>query len=91
MTTHPERGDLLQGRAERGVGEHHGRAGGLQQRPQLGRDPEPPCPRWVEGLLHLGRIGRRDEFFGTLVTADAVGEAHRLLMDAFLLPAFVRP
>lgn len=35
----------------------------------------------VEGLLYLGKIGRRDEFFSGLVTADSVGEAHRVLMD----------
>lgn len=44
----------------------------------------------VEGLLHLGRIGRRDEFFSSLATADAVGEAHRVLMDAEAALDFAR-
>jgi AcrR family transcriptional regulator len=37
--------------------------------------------RLVEGLLYLGRVGRRDEFFSGLITGDGFGEAHRLLMD----------
>jgi AcrR family transcriptional regulator len=36
----------------------------------------------VEGLLHLGEIGRRDQFFGALVGSDTVGEVHRILMDS---------
>jgi AcrR family transcriptional regulator len=37
--------------------------------------------RLVEGLLYLGKVGRRDEFFAGLISAEAVGEAHRVLMD----------
>jgi AcrR family transcriptional regulator len=36
----------------------------------------------LEGLLHLGGIGHRDLFFGALVTADTIGEAHQILMDS---------
>lgn len=35
----------------------------------------------VEGLLYLGRIGRRDQFFGALLRAEGVDPVHRVLMD----------
>lgn len=44
----------------------------------------------VEGLLYLGRIGRRDPFFGALVTADTVGEVHQVLMDSAAAIDFAR-
>lgn len=34
----------------------------------------------VEGMLHLGRIGQRDQFFSQLITPETVGEAHQVLM-----------
>ena len=36
----------------------------------------------VEGLLYLGGVGRRDQFFGALVDSDTVGEVHQILMDS---------
>jgi AcrR family transcriptional regulator len=36
----------------------------------------------VEGLLHLGEVGRRDPFFGALVDRETVGEVHEILMDS---------
>lgn len=34
----------------------------------------------VEGMLHLGRIGQRDQFFSSLITPSTVREAHQVLM-----------
>lgn len=34
----------------------------------------------VEGMLHLGRVGQKDQFFSQLITPETVGEAHAVLM-----------
>ena len=34
----------------------------------------------VEGILYLGRVGQKDQFFSSLITPETVGEANQLLM-----------
>ena len=36
--------------------------------------------RLVEGMLHLGRVGSKDQFFSSLITPETVGEANQLLL-----------
>lgn len=34
----------------------------------------------VEGMLYLGRVGQKDQFFSSLITPETVSEAHQMLM-----------
>jgi AcrR family transcriptional regulator len=36
--------------------------------------------RLVEGMLHLGRVGQKDQFFSSLITPETVGAANQILM-----------